>query len=56
MRFMWHDYINNQLAWWSSLSKLAADPTVPQHKELAAAARLALANAQTLPDVSRPKN
>lgn len=56
MRFMWHDYINNQLAWWSSLSKLATDPTVTQQKELAAAARLALANAQTLPEIRRPKS
>lgn len=50
MRIVWNDYVNTQLAWWSSLSKLARDPSIVDREYISAKALSAFANARAVSD------
>lgn len=51
MRIVWNDYVVTQMAWFSSLSKLANDPSIAEREYLSAKAKAAFVNARSVSDV-----
>ena len=52
MRIVWTDYIKSQMAWWSSLNKLANDPKTVDPKYMSVKARAAFSNARSVSGIN----
>lgn len=51
MRIVWNDYVQTQLAWFNSLSRLSKDPSILERDYLSAKAIDAFVNARSVSDV-----